>query len=204
MNQPQPDTRTPLLDLIPSVTHAARQLGVSPVTIYRWAAKNAVPPHRAATLARLLNMPEDRLAPYVMSTTTPSPVLPKSEDDFEAINDAYNGVETASTLSPWAIKIALARWGDRWPTLYNTLHELKCGVLSVPEATQRLGVTKSALHALRRRYGMATPRSKLTQAMLMDVLSGVKTVKSVAEDTNLTERSVRRALKALKLSQGQQ
>lgn len=191
-----------LRDLIPSVTEVARKMNLTQMSIYRWIENDAVPPKQIIRLANALDVDIPVLLPYARKATVDSPTIPKSHQDLEAINNAYCGRPYTTTLSPHAVKIALARWGDKWPEMYATLHALKKNEMSVDQATKRLGITKSALHNLRRRYGMSNGRkqvvkSKPTKADLarkvaIDVIAGRLTAADAARNHDVSKRTIHR------------
>lgn len=194
--------------LIPNVAELARVMGVSDNTVWRWITLDAVPPAKALDVAKALNLEPHQILPYARRRYTPSKTVPKTFSDLDALLAAYRGEPYETTLSPNAIKHALAYWGKRLPRLHRTLHQLADRAITLGEAAEALDITKSAVNQLRRRYGIAPgPRrrmpkaaGKVTQiaeaapAIIYDVISGRSTAVEAARESGINLRTLHRHL----------
>lgn len=146
------------------------------------------------------------LLPFAERKSTPVKTLQKQRSDLDALLSAYKGRPYTSTLPDSAIKTILTHWGDRLPLMVETLRALDDHQLGPKDATERLGVSLSTVHNLRRRYGLAPGplkakpktegRYKLTakraQPLTLDIINGRMSVVKAAEVSGISKRTLHR------------
>jgi transcriptional regulator with XRE-family HTH domain/predicted transcriptional regulator len=189
-----------LRDLVKNQAALARDVGVSVQTIRIWLEINAIPPRRVIAVANALDVEITDLLPFAQKTYKPVSIKPKTLDDLRAVLEGNYDPD-----DPSAQRIK-GTWGDRLPLLYTTLAKLQGKGITVTEAAEILGITKSAVHNIRKRYGTAPGpikgarkpegRYKLgakeARKLALDVIAGPKTAKSAAEGANISLRTLHR------------
>lgn len=212
-NTPTPtkDRRRALRDLIKKPAQVARTLNVSETTVRTWIELNAIPPRRVIAVANALDMELPHLMWFAQKATKPVKILRKTPDDLEALLAAYEGRPYVSGLPEASVRMTLARWGERFPLLYQTLMALDRGETTMSEAAKALGITKSALSNIRSRYGMApgavkaAPKpvstreivGKAIQTLIYDVIAGRKTAREAAQSSGGSLRTFHRHLESV-------
>ena len=189
-----------LRQLVKNQAALARDVGVSVQTVRIWLELNAVPPRRVIAVANALDVEITDLLPFAQKTYRPVSTKPKTLDDLRLI---LEGKIDPDDPSAQRIKGA---WGDRLPLLYTTLVKLQGKVITVTEAAEILGITKGAVHNIRKRYGTAPGpikgarrpegRYKLgakeARKLTLDVIAGRKTAKGAAEGARISLRTLHR------------
>ena len=189
-----------LRDLVKNQAALARDVGVSVQTVRNWLELNAIPPRRIIDVANALDVELTELLPFAQKTYKPVNTKPKTLDDLRLI---LEGNHDPSDPSAQRIKGA---WGDRLPLLYTTLIKLQNKVITVTEAAEILGITKGAVHNIRKRYGTAPGpiraakhpegRYKLgakeARKLALDVIAGRKSAKGAAETAQISLRTLHR------------
>lgn len=189
-----------LRDLVKNQAALARDVGVSVQTVRNWLDLNAIPPRRVIAVANALDVELTELLPFAQKTYKPVRTKPKTLDDLRAV---LEGNYDPDDPSAQRIKDA---WGDRLPLLYTTLTKLQNKEITVAEAAEILGITKSAVHNIRKRYGTAPGpiraakhpegRYKLgsreARKLTLDVIAGRKSAKGAAETARISLRTLHR------------
>ena len=194
-----------LRDLIPNVSAAARTLGLSTKTLFVWIKQNRVPPKRVIKLANALDREIHELLPFAERTVGEDRSVQKTPEDLEVLNSHYMNGTTPDTHSH---RMVLKTWGDRWPLLYQTLHEMKDGELTTKQAAERLGVVQSSIPHLRKRYGIEMPKRKKAPPKqpkkkdknldhALDVVAGRVTARDAAKNASASLRSLHRYITSL-------
>ncbi len=189
-----------LRQLVKNQAALARDVGVSVQTIRIWLDLNAIPPRRIIEVANALDVELTDLLPFAQKTYKPVSTKPKTLDDLRLILEGNH-----DPADPSAQRIKGA-WGDRLPLLYTTLVKLQGKVITVTEAAEILGITKGAVHNIRKRYGTAPGpikgarkpegRYKLgakeARKLALDVIAGRKSAKGAAETAQISLRTLHR------------
>jgi len=190
-------------------TELAAQLNVTPKTINTWEELNAIPPSRITKVAVALQVAPGDLFPYMKRAYKPVKSSVKNGyDDLVAINNAYYKKPYSTTLSQKAVNSILRAWGDRWPSIFETLTRLHTKEIGPTEAAGILNLSVSTIHGLRRRYGLnpgplkaekKPPKQKeitkvQAKKLSLDVISGRKTVIQAAKETGMSLRTLHRHL----------
>ena len=189
-----------LRQLVKNQAALARDVGVSVQTVRIWLDLNAIPPRRVIAVANALDVEITDLLPFAQKTYKPVSIKPKTLDDLRAV---LEGSYDPDDPSAQRIKGA---WGDRLPLLYTTLVKLQSKETTVKEAAETLGITKSAVHNIRKRYGTAPGpikgarrpegRYKLGSReagkLTLDVIAGRKTARAAAEGASISLRTLHR------------
>src|SRR5574340_1113510 len=153
-------TPTTLDEFIPNKADLARKLGLAPNTVYKWVARNAMPPKRVMETAVILNIKPERLLPFAQQVSAESKTKPKRFRDLDVLLAAYRCEPwtPTSTLSAHAVNITLGHWKDQLPLMVGMLKLVKSGDISRMEAAERLGVAYSTVKQLVRRYDATPPK----------------------------------------------
>ena len=189
-----------LRDLIKNQAALARDVGVSVQTVRTWLELNAIPPRRIIPVANSLDVEITTLLPFAQKTYKPVLIKAKTLDDLAQV---VAGTYDPSDRSAERIK---GTWGERLPLLLSTLRELESKEKSIQEAAETLGITKSAIHNLRKRYGIAPGplkgvkrpegRYKLgakeARKLALDVIAGRKTARAAADNAQISLRTLHR------------
>ena len=189
-----------LRDLVKNQAALARDVGVSVQTVRNWMELNAIPPRRIIAVANALDVELTELLPYAQKTYKPVLTRPKTLDDLKAVLEGNH-----DPADPSAQRIKGA-WGDRLPLLYTTLVKLQSKEITVTEAAEILGITKSAVHNIRKRYGTAPGpiraakhpegryalTAKEARKLALDVIAGRKTARAAAEGAKISLRTLHR------------
>lgn len=189
-----------LRDLVKNQAALARDVGVSVQTVRNWLELNAIPPCRIIEVANALDVELTELLPYAQKTYKPVLTRPKTLDDLKAVLEGSHDPD-----DPSAQRIK-GTWGDRLPLLYTTLVKLQGKVITVTEAAEILGITKSAIHNIRKRYGTAPGKlkgekkpegryaltAKEARKLALDVIAGRKTARSAAQGAKISLRTLHR------------
>jgi transcriptional regulator with XRE-family HTH domain/predicted transcriptional regulator len=189
-----------LRQLVKNQAALARDVGVSVQTIRIWLEINAIPPRRVIAVANALGVELTKLLPFAQKTYKPVSTKPKTLDDLRLILEGNH-----DPADPSAQRIKGA-WGDRLPLLYTTLVKLQSKEITVTEAAEILGITKSAVHNIRKRYGTAPGpikgarrpegryalTAKEARRLTLDVIAGRKTARSAAQGANISLRTLHR------------
>lgn len=189
-----------LRDLVKNQAALARDVGVSVQTVRTWLELNAIPPRRIIPVANALDVEITALLPFAQKTYKPVLIKAKTLDDLLAV---LEGRYAQDDKSAERIKEA---WGDRLPLLYQTLTRLRDKQTTIQEAAETLGITKSAVHNLRKRYGIAPGplkgvkrpegRYKLgakeARELALDVIAGRKTARAAADNAQISLRTLHR------------
>lgn len=194
-----------LRHLITDIPKTAEAMNVSYKTVYTWVKNNKVPPKRVFHLANALDVEIPTLLPFADRAKADNRAILKSADDLGEINRCYLDPDLERSKS---CKHVLATWGDRWPLLYTTLLQLKAREIGVSQAADRLQITVSAVHNLRRRYGLQPGRVAKVAPVKMkkkdlafdnvfDVIAGRETARSAAEKAVVSLRSLHRYIESL-------
>lgn len=189
-----------LRDLVKNQAALARDVGVSVQTVRTWLELNAIPPRRITPVANALDVEITTLLPFAQKTYKPVFTKPKTLDDLaQVVTGAYD----PSDRSAERIK---STWGERLPLLLSTLRELESKEKSIQEAAETLGITKSAVHNLRKRYGIAPGSlkavkkpegryklgAKEARKLALDVIAGHKTARAAADNAQISLRTLHR------------
>ena len=188
-----------LRQLVKNQAALARDVGVSVQTVRIWLELNAIPPHRVIAVAIALDVEITDLLPFAHKAYKPVSTKPKTLDDLRLI---LEGKVDPDDPSAQRIKGA---WGARLPLLYTTLVKLQGKVITVTEAAEILGITKGAVHNLRKRYGVAPGRlkaakhpegryklgAKEARKLTLDVIAGRKSARSAAQGAETARISLR-------------
>ena len=178
-----------LRDLVKNQAALARDVGVSAQTVRNWLELNAIPPRRIIDVANALDVELTELLPYAQKAYKPVSTKPKTLDDLRLI---LEGRHDPADKSADRIK---GTWGERLPLLYETLVRLQAKKITIKEAAEILGITKSAIHNIRKRYGTAPGSlkaakkpegryaltAKEARKLALDVIAGRKTARAAAE-----------------------
>lgn len=189
-----------LRDLVKNQAALARDVGVSVQTVRNWLDLNAIPPRRVIAVANALDVELTELLPFAQKTYKPVRTKPKTLDDLRAVLEGNYDPD-----DPSAQRIK-GTWGDRIPLLYQTLTRLQNKEITVTEAAEILGITKGAVHNIRKRYGTAPGpikgarrpegRYKLgakeARKLTLDVIAGRKSARSAAETARISLRTLHR------------
>lgn len=189
-----------LRDLVKNQAALARDVGVSTQTVRNWLELNAIPPRRIIDVANALGVELTELLPFAQKTYKPVSVKQKTLEDLQAI---LEGLHDPDDPSAQRIK---GTWGDRLPLLYTTLVKLQNKEIGVTEAAEILGITKSAVHNIRKRYGTAPGSlkavkkpegryaltAKEARKLALDVIAGRKTARSAAQGAKISLRTLHR------------
>ncbi len=189
-----------LRDLIKNQAALARAVGVSVQTVRTWLELNAIPPRRIIDVANSLDVELTELLPYAQKAYKPVLTKPKTLDDLRIILEGSHDPD-----DPSAQRIKGA-WGDRLPLLYTTLVKLQGKVITVTEAAEVLGVTRGAVHNIRKRYGTSPGKlkaakkpegryaltAKEARKLALDVIAGRKTARSAAQGAKISLRTLHR------------
>lgn len=189
-----------LRDLVKNQAALARDVGVSVQTVRNWLELNAIPPRRIIDVANALGVELTELLPLAQKTYKPVSTKPKTLDNLRLILEGSHDPD-----DPSAQRIKGA-WGDRLPLLYTTLVKLQNKETTVKEAAEILGITKSAIHNIRKRYGTAPGKlkgekkpegrysltAKEARRLTLDVIAGRKTARSAAQGANTSLRTLHR------------
>lgn len=200
-----------LRDLIPNIAETARTLGLSYKTVFTWVKNNKVPPRRVIPLANALDVELFTLMQFAERAPSNAQTLIKASSELEEINSHYLNGTTPESNSHRAV---LTAWGDRWPLLYQTLHRLTAREITAAQAAKILEITPTAIHNIRRRYGLnpgrtapkiqtkraprAKPKKKdLNLEHALDAIAGRVTAKEAAERATASLRSMHRYIAGL-------
>lgn len=189
-----------LKDLVKNQAALARDVGVSVQTVRTWLELNAIPPRRSIPVANALDVEITTLLPFAQKTYKPVLIKAKTLDDLKAV---LEGRYAQDDKSADRIK---GTWGERLPLLYETLARLQAKETTIQEAAETLGITKSAVHNLRKRYGIAPGplkgvkrpegRYKLgakeARKLTLDVITGRKTARAAADNAQISLRTLHR------------
>lgn len=188
-----------LRQLVKNQAALARDVGVSVQTVRIWLELNAIPPHRVVAVAIALDVEIADLLPFAQKAYKPVSTKPKTLDDLRLILEGNHDPD-----DPSAQRIKGA-WGERLPLLYTTLAKLQGKVITVTEAAEILGITKGAVHNLRKRYGVAPGRLKVAnhpegryklgakeaRKLTLDVIAGRTSARSAAQGAETARISLR-------------
>lgn len=200
---------TTLRELIKSPSKLARDLGLTPNAVVLWIRNNAIPPKRAHKVVEALDIEMRDILPFInYSKTRALPSIQKNKGDFEQLYLAYQGLPYKTTLPEKTVHVTLGKWGDRFPLLYTTLHELHDKKIDLEEAATRLGLSKSTIHGLRRRYGLnpkldkkpkiqAKKPTKVEKLAAIEAISGRFTAVSAADHFKVNLRTLHRHIAAI-------
>jgi len=200
--------------LIKSVSPLARHLKLTTNAIYRWITVNRIPGPHVMGVCNFYGVEVGDILPLTGSdTSNETTVVLKPRSVLKTLMDVYQGVITldqAVTLtgsSEISLKLILGHWGDELPTLYTTLEQLDQKRIDLDEACRRLKVARYTLHGIRRKYGYApgplqSTKTLPTLPVRMDrnkelaliCIAGRSTVKEVARASNVSERTLFRAI----------
>ena len=189
-----------LRQLVKNQAALARDVGVSVQTVRIWLDLNAIPPRRVIAVANALDVEITDLLPYAQKAYKPVSTKPKTLDDLRAVLEGSYDPD-----DPSAQRIIVA-CGTGPPEIYTTLVKLQSKVITVAEAAEILGITKSAVHNIRKRYGTAPGpiraakhpegRYKLGSReagkLTLDVIAGRKTARAAAEGASISLRTLHR------------
>lgn len=205
------DKEKTLADLIRKPTQTAKLLNLSPQTLRTWIELNKVPPKHVIHLANALDLEITDLLQYADKVYKPVKVTEKSEKDLDDLLAAYEGRPYTSNLPQKSITGVLARWGNKLPLMHATLKRLKAREITLQEAADTLKVTKTTIHNLRSRYGMAPgplkaekkPLGKYKQSakaihpIALSVIAGQLSAKKAAADNGIPLRTLHRHIAPL-------
>ena len=189
-----------LRQLVKNQAALARDVGVSAQTVRNWLELNAIPPRRIIEVANALDVELTELLPFAQKTYKPVSTKPKTLDDLRLI---LEGSHDPNDPSAQRIK---GTWGERLPLLYETLVRLQAKKITIREAAETLGITKSAVHNIRKRYGTAPGKlkgekkpegrysltAKEARKLTLDVIAGRKTARSAANGAKISLRTLHR------------
>lgn len=189
-----------LRQLVKNQAALARDVGVSVQTVRIWLELNAIPPRRIIAVANALDIELTELLPFAQKAYKPVSTKPKTLEDLRMILEGSHDPD-----DPSAQRIK-GTWGDRLPLLYTTLVKLQNKETTVKEAAETLGITKSAVHNIRKRYGTAPGSLKAARKpegrysltarearkLALDVIAGRKTAKGAAEGAGVSLRTLHR------------
>ncbi len=192
-----------LRDLVKNQAALARDVGVSAQTVRNWLELNAIPPRRIIDVANALGVELTELLPFAQKTYKPVSTKPKTLDNLRLILEGNH-----DPADPSAQRIK-GTWGDRLPLLYETLVKLQSKEIGVTEAAETLGITKSAVHNIRKRYGTAPGpikgarrpegryalTAKEARKLTLDVIAGRTSARSAAQGANISLRTLHRSIK---------
>lgn len=189
-----------LRGLVKNQAALARDVGVSVQTVRTWLELNAIPPRRITPVANALDVEITTLLPFAQKTYKPVLIKAKTLDDLAQV---VAGTYDPSDRSAERIK---GTWGERLPLLLSTLRDLESKEKSIQEAAEALGITKSAVHNLRKRYGIAPGSlkavkkpegryklgAKEARKLALDVIAGRKTARAAADNAQISLRTLHR------------
>jgi transcriptional regulator with XRE-family HTH domain len=189
-----------LRDLVKNQAALARDVGVSVQTVRNWMELNAIPPRRIIEVANALDVELTELLPFAQKAYKPVSTKPKTLDDLRLI---LEGKIDPDDPSAQRIK---GTWGDRLPLLHTILVKLQGKAITVTEAAETLGITKGAVHNIRKRYGTAPGpikgarrpegryalTAKEARKLTLDVIAGRKTARSAANGAKISLRTLHR------------
>ena len=161
---------------------------------------NAIPPRRIIDVANALDVEITDLLPLAQKTYKPVSTKPKTLDDLRLILEGNHDPD-----DPSAQRIKGA-WGERLLLLYETLVKLQSKVITVTDAAEILGITRGAVHNIRKRYGTAPGpikgarrpegryalTAKEARKLTLDVIAGRKTARSAAQGAKISLRTLHR------------
>ena len=189
-----------LRDLVKNQAALARDVGVSVQTVRNWLELNAIPPRRIIDVANALGVELTELLPFAQKTYKPVSIKQKTLEDLQAILEGWHDPADKS-----ADRVK-GTWGKRLPLLYETLVRLQTKKITIREAAETLGITKSAVHNIRKRYGTAPGKlkgekrpegrysltAKEARKLTPDVIAGRKTARSAAHGAKISLRTLHR------------
>ena len=189
-----------LRDLVKNQAALARDVGVSVQTVRNWLELNAIPPRRIIEVANALDVELTELLPLAQKTYKPVNTKPKTLGDLKAVLEGSHDPD-----DPSAQRIK-GTWGERLPLLYTTLAKLQSKEIRVTEAAEILGITKGAVHNIRKRYGTAPGSlkaarkpegryaltAKEARKLTLDVIAGRTSARSAAQGANISLRTLHR------------
>lgn len=197
------------------MTKLAREMQVTPTTLYRWVKTNHVPAGKVTQLAELLDIPmSDAMDLIARDETVPTQAtLPKPTGTLETLLEVRRGTRTLENAAialgtPLkSLRKAYEINYDRLPVLYNTLKAYREKRVTRTEAMNTLGVSKAQFHYLIRTYGEAgevpkrvvdappgpyLARKPVYMALALDVIAGRKSAKEAAAGPNVALRTLHR------------
>lgn len=202
-------THTTLDEFIPNKAELARKLGCAPNTVYKWVARNSLPPGRVMKVSTILNLAPKRLLPFAQQVSGDSKTKKKRFRDLDVLLAAYKGEpwKATSTLTPHAVNVTLGHWKERLPLMVDTLKAVKAGGVSRREAAEKLGVAYSTVKQLVERYDAAPPKIEKPQTRVArnrelapdavnDAIRGRLTAKEAAAQYGIDQRTLHRKIKA--------
>ncbi len=208
---------TSVRTLVRSVSALARHLKMTPNSIYRWIAVNRIPGAHIVRVANFYDVEIPELLPLTGSDENNEiTVKLKPRSVLKTLMDVFQGtitIEQAMDItgsSKISLTLILTHWVDELPTLYTTLEQLDQKRIDLGEACRRLGVTKYTLHGIRRKYGYAPgaltrtrpvptlpARRSRSKETALRCIAGKTTVKEAARESNISERTLFRAIEGL-------
>lgn len=208
---------TSVRTLVRSVSALARHLKMTTNSIYRWIAVNRIPGAHVVRVANFYDVGIVQLLPLTGSDENNEVTVKlKPRSVLKTLMDVFQGtitIEQAMDItgsSKISLTLILTHWGDELPTLYTTLEQLDQKRIDLDEACRRLGVAKYTLHGIRRKYGYAPgaltrtrpeptlpARRDRSREVALRCISGKITVKDAARESNISERTLFRAVEAL-------
>ena len=189
-----------LRDLVKNQAALARDVGVSVQTVRIWLDLNAIPPRRVIAVANALDVELTELLPFAQKTYKPVRTKPKTLDDLRLILEGKVDPDDRSA------ERIMVFWDAGTPELYTTLVKLQNQETTVTEAAETLGITKGAVHNIRKRYGTAPGSLKAEKMpegryklgareagkLTLDVIAGRKTARAAAEGASISLRTLHR------------
>ena len=209
---------TSVRTLVVSPSALAAHTGVSVNGVNRWIKVNRIPARRVIAVANFYDLEITDIMHLTGSdTANENTVKIKGRGVLPIMLEVYRGEKSLSDacaeaeISEISGKLILTHWGDQLPTLHNTLVQLDAGEINLQSAMEQLGVSKSTLHGLRRKYGFAPgravsskprrPSRDETQAaqreVALQVLAGKMTTEEAMEAANASYRSIFRYIERL-------
>lgn len=208
---------TSVRTLVRSVSALARHLKMTTNSIYRWIAVNRIPGAHVVRVANFYDVEIVQLLPLTGSDENNEVTVKlKPRNVLKTLMDVFQGaitIEQAMDItgsSKISLTLILTHWGDELPTLYTTLEQLDQKRIDLDEAAKRLGVAKYTLHGIRRKYGYAPGPLQRTRPMptlparqgknkevALSCIAGKFTVKDAARLSNISERTLFRAVDKL-------
>lgn len=209
---------TSVRTLVTSPSALAEHTGVSVNGVNRWIKVNRIPARRVISVANFYNVEIADLIPLTASDTPNETVVKvKDRNVLPAMLEVYRGEKPLVAacaevgIAEISGRLIMTHWGDQLPTLYATLLKLDAGEVDLQTAMETLGVGKSTLHGLRRKYGFAPGRPTPTRPrrptrkelqssqreVALRVLAGKMTTEEAMAATGASYRSIFRYIERL-------
>lgn len=205
--------------LVESPTKLAKHLGLTKNAIIRWINLNRIPVKHLHAVAQFYSIKEETKLWHLTQGTKSGakPALSKGRNvlplALKVVNKELTLQEAAAqaNVPEISMKLILTHWSTRLEELIETLEGLERGDISLDTAALQLGLSKPRIHSLRKAYGYApgTPKTEKTdprrsakkqknRELALLAISGKASATELAEQNNVSVRTIYRAIDELK------